>query len=340
MAAGTAHDQLEWASLLDSVRPSLSTFMRYIWDNSRNCEVWKRFKEALMFVHVDLFPATLNSVHCYGRVSCKSQLFAWMDESSDDPISILPKHGPTPLRKAVPKQRRSNPFYIPTDQNYGSMDEQSSDPLTLPKLDPRVTPKRGVLLQGINPRTPQAGPELKEKRFISIMDADPIEEENGDLTVRPKASTGAEDEGSDDANGPKGAIALDEDAIMQEFWNPATAEEEFDMNDEDGLGSQMIEQDGDYLEEDDDINLLLSEGEFQPHTSDDEITFRMKPDDEQEEIREEIKELLEKIPELGKNYELIDRLGTGRDGLREQLLPLKLMCRYILICFQGNGSQL
>jgi hypothetical protein len=235
-----------------------------------------------------------------------------MAESSDDPLSILPKHGPTPLRKAIPQQRRSNPLYIPTDEHYGSVkeEEESSDP-TLLKPAARATPARRVLLQGINPRTPHITSGSKVKRYVTVKDAKPTEEGNGDVTVRPNAT---EDERRGDTGILQEGTTLGEDAEMRDFWNPDAPEGEIEMNqeanDEEGLHSQMLEQDENYLESDD-MELMISEGEFLPHTSDDELAFRMKSDDEQDEIREEIKELLEKIPELGKHYELVDRLGTG-----------------------------
>jgi hypothetical protein len=238
-----------------------------------------------------------------------------MAESSDDPLSILPKRGLTPLRKAIPQQRRSNPLYIPTDEHYGSVkeEEESSDP-TLLKPPPRATPaNRRVLLQGINPRTPQVAAEAKERRWVTIKDAKPAAEESGDVTVRPTI-TSQEEEQIGDTSMLQDDTRLEEDAEMQEFWNQDASERDLEMPQEmqeEGLHSQMPEHDKDYLE-DEDMDLMISEGEFQPHTSDDEIAFRLKSDQEQDEIREEIKELLEKIPELGKNYELIDRLGTGR----------------------------
>jgi len=191
-------------------------------------------------------------------------------------------------------------------------EEESSDP-TLLKPAPRVTPaNRRVLLQGINPRTPQVAAEAKERPWITIKDTKPATEESGDVTVRPTIASQA-DEQSGDASMLQDGTTLEEDSEMREIWNPDASERDFEMPQEmheEGPHSQTLEQDKDYLE-DEDMDLMISEGEFQPHTSDDEIAFRLKSDDEQDEIREEIKELLEKIPELGKNYELIDRLGTG-----------------------------
>jgi hypothetical protein len=55
----------------------------------------------------------------------------------------------------------------------------------------------------------------------------------------------------------------------------------------------------------------LSEGDFRERTSDEHLTLNLKSPEEQAEIDEEIEDLLQKVPQLADDYELLDRLGTG-----------------------------
>lgn len=55
----------------------------------------------------------------------------------------------------------------------------------------------------------------------------------------------------------------------------------------------------------------LSEGDFREHTSDELLTLDLKTPKEQAEIEEEIEDLVQKVPQLADDYELLDRLGTG-----------------------------
>ena len=55
----------------------------------------------------------------------------------------------------------------------------------------------------------------------------------------------------------------------------------------------------------------LSEGDFRERTSDEHFTLDLKSPREQAEIEEEIEDLLQKVPQLADDYELLDRLGTG-----------------------------
>ena len=55
----------------------------------------------------------------------------------------------------------------------------------------------------------------------------------------------------------------------------------------------------------------LSDGDFRERTSDEHFTLGLKSLGEQAEIEEEIEDLLQKVPQLADDYELLDRLGTG-----------------------------
>ncbi|TFK46935.1 kinase-like protein [Heliocybe sulcata] len=46
-------------------------------------------------------------------------------------------------------------------------------------------------------------------------------------------------------------------------------------------------------------------------STDEEMTIRLKPQEEQEEIEEEIGDLEDSVPQLNEDYRIIDRLGTG-----------------------------
>lgn len=74
----------------------------------------------------------------------------------------------------------------------------------------------------------------------------------------------------------------------------------------------------------------LSEGDFRERTSDEHFTLDLKSPEEQAEIEEEIEDLLQKVPQLADDYELLDRLGTGVAdpffvtlSLRSNCLPLQ-----------------
>lgn len=55
----------------------------------------------------------------------------------------------------------------------------------------------------------------------------------------------------------------------------------------------------------------LSEGDFRERTSDEHFTLDLKSPKEQAEIEEEMADLIQKVPQLADDYELLDRLGTG-----------------------------
>jgi hypothetical protein len=111
-------------------------------------------------------------------------------------------------------------------------------------------------------------------------------------------------------------------------------------------GNETLTQDASYSEEAneeedaiDQLQLHMSEGDFFPHTSDDQLAFHLKSEEEQQEITAEMEDLLEKVPGLKEDYQLIDRLGTGssisitffHDGSR-------LPPRHLLFRLQGNRS--
>jgi hypothetical protein len=95
--------------------------------------------------------------------------------------------------------------------------------------------------------------------------------------------------------------------------------------------TQGVEQamEGEYVEdetmEDDEpvADYELSEGDFREHTSDEYFTLDLKSPEEQVEIEEEIEDLLQKVPQLAEDYELLDRLGTGVAVPFNVLRPLR-----------------
>lgn len=93
---------------------------------------------------------------------------------------------------------------------------------------------------------------------------------------------------------------LDEDDIEDD------GEEEDEEEDE-----EDVEEDVEDEEDEEEDVYELSSGEFEPHSSDDEFDFELKTEQEQDDIQAEIESLLQKMPELAEDYQLVDRLGTG-----------------------------
>lgn len=70
---------------------------------------------------------------------------------------------------------------------------------------------------------------------------------------------------------------------------------------------QEQDPDGDLPNDDDG----MEEDAYELDESDEETTIELKSPEEQQEIREEIQDLEDKVPELNEDYSIIDRLGTG-----------------------------
>lgn len=257
-----------------------------------------------------------------------------MDESSDDPVSMLKV--PTPVRRAIPKPRRSNPLYVSHKEHEQQGNEESSEDPTLLKSSPRAPRTLSkVILRGITPRKPRSNinDEGKEKAWVALDDAIPVEE-NADVTLRPGTEHVAEAQQTGKGDMVQDDMTLDEENPEPDIYEIGVVAEEFEMRDE---GEDPKDDfDGDQEMQD----LELSEGEFQPHTSDDEIVFRIKSTEEQEEIADEIQELLTRIPDLKNDYELVDRLGTGQLFGLKSSVDTKCSFRYILLRVQGNRPQL
>lgn len=259
-----------------------------------------------------------------------------MDESSDDPVSMLKV--PTPVRRAIPKPRRSNPLYVSHKEHEQQGKEESSEDPTLLKSSPRAPRSLSkVVLRGITPRKPRSTVtgEGKEKIWVALEDAIPVEE-NADVTLRPGTEHPKEDQQPGNVEVTQDEMTLDEENHESEIYEAGIVAEEFEMRDEEEVPKDDFDVDGDQEMQD----LELSEGEFQPHTSDDEIAFRLKSTEEQEEIADEIQELLTRIPDLKNDYELVDRLGTGWSSNLSSFRNTERSSRYILLCIQGNRSQL
>ncbi|KAG6329119.1 hypothetical protein ID866_9971 [Astraeus odoratus] len=85
------------------------------------------------------------------------------------------------------------------------------------------------------------------------------------------------------------------------------------MESEDDINSMDCPQDMCDLEEDADMGEVDEEdadadaqGEI-----DEEMTIHLKPPEEQQEIRIEVRNLLDAVPQLSEDYRIVDRLGTG-----------------------------
>ena len=232
-----------------------------------------------------------------------------MDESSSDPLSML--KGSTSVRKAIPKPRRSNPFYVPREEQDGPVKEESSPDPTLLKSPSRATPSK-IVLRGITPRTPRSN-ATGERMWVTLGDIVP-REENGDETIRPHTEDVAEEQ---QINGMlQEDMTLDEDYTEQDFREPEAIGE-----DPGTLPEQTDMEEVPKEDFDDDEEMQMSEGEFQPRTSDDEIAFHLRSQEEQDEIEVEIQGLLERIPDLKNDYELVDRLGTGQMFVQQTSEP-------------------
>jgi len=129
-------------------------------------------------------------------------------------------------------------------------------------------------------------PDRKRKEVI---------EQVSELTDLPEEYIATVEEiGKKDAkNGD--AIEIDfVDALGNATENDSESESEIEIDSESGLGS---------AEEDDFSSDLSYDSE--------EDSLMKRPPEEQQEIREEIAELLTRVPDLDDDYRIVDRLGTG-----------------------------
>ncbi|KZT29486.1 kinase-like protein [Neolentinus lepideus HHB14362 ss-1] len=89
-------------------------------------------------------------------------------------------------------------------------------------------------------------------------------------------------------------------AKSQEF--PKTPEDPRSLPAADTVNHEELAQEGEGDESDDDGSEA---------STDEEMTIRLKPQEEQDEIEEEISDLEDLVPQLNEDYRIIDRLGTG-----------------------------
>lgn len=260
-----------------------------------------------------------------------------MEESSDDPLAFQAKV--TLLyskRSQLLEKRPSNPFDISAgevqnEENESSeLNEPSSDPTllkgrehSLAKVEKRVFGKGTVPTFPAGAYTKGTGEEeqiqidcgdIEEPAETLQPSGENEEQDNADLTFVTDEERVYEEDGTIHyVEGDE--MVLDEEIYYDGPWT---------NGEEDTLENEPDDQHGynvdtgrsfptDPLEEEDETlqTVHLSDGEFEPHTSDDEIAFELKGPEEQEEICEEIEELSRKMPDLAKDYRLVDRLGTG-----------------------------
>lgn len=118
-----------------------------------------------------------------------------------------------------------------------------------------------------------------------------------DTTMTASRSTGRHQEWHE-----QGLVDLDEGMDSDEEVDAEVVEVDEEME-EDDFGDEVEEvREGDELEDDEED----AQGE-----TDEEMTIHLKPQEEQEEIAEEIADLETAVPRLSRDYKLIDRLGTG-----------------------------
>jgi len=258
-----------------------------------------------------------------------------MEESSDDPLAFEAAKDTQFLKKPPPLEKRpSNPFDVSAgdarnNEDSSELSEPSSDPTllkgredSLARVERRIVGKGSVRFFPADQDNNQGAEEQQNQPSLRV---------NGDLVGDGRTLEDYEEHDPADLTLTAEAISVQEaDITLHQFegdgmmldeevyydgpW-PAGGEDilELETDDPNPYGTE----DGksfhpESLEEEETLQLVhISDEEFEAHTSDDEIAFELKSPEEQEEIKEEIEELLEKMPELAKDYALTDRLGTG-----------------------------
>jgi hypothetical protein len=258
-----------------------------------------------------------------------------MEESSDDPLTFeAAKETLFPKGRALLEKRTSNPFDVSAgdarnNEENSELSEPSSDPTLLKgREDSFARVERRLFGKGSVPTFPahkdnNQGTEQQQNQRSRRLAGDLVEdggipedhEEHGpvDLTLIAEA-VGVQEADITLRQFEGDGMMLDEEVYYDAPW-PAGGEDTLELEPDDP--NLHGREDGknippDPLEEEETLQLVhISDEEFEAHTSDDEIAFELKSPEDQEEIKDEIEELLEKMPELAKDYALVDRLGTG-----------------------------
>jgi hypothetical protein len=255
-----------------------------------------------------------------------------MEESSDDPLAFEAANDTLfPEKRALLEKRPSNPFDVSAGDGRNNEEssepgELSSDPTllkgredSLARIERRLSGKGSVPTFPAhmvnNQRAEQQQNQYSHRVAGTLVEdggnlEDREEHDPADLTLTSEAASMHEaDITLRQLEGD--AMMLDEEVYYDPPW-PAGGEDTLELEPDDHGGEDGKRIPPDPLEEEEDLQLVhISDEEFEAHTSDDEITFELKSQEEQEEIKDEIEELLEKMPELANDYALVDRLGTG-----------------------------
>ncbi|OCH94542.1 kinase-like protein [Obba rivulosa] len=98
--------------------------------------------------------------------------------------------------------------------------------------------------------------------------------------------------------------------VAAETSKPMMSDDELDMDHVEMMDEQREEQvEGAFGEDEDGAS--SGEDEDASAETDEEMSIFLKPPEEQEEIRHEIAELENRMPQLTEDYKIVDRLGTG-----------------------------
>lgn len=266
-------------------------------------------------------------------------------ESSDDPLFLQANGNKSTYRRPPSLEKRaSNPFDISAGDNRPLEEESSelselsnlsSDPTLLkgrdqPPVDAeeRITRHGKVFVQSRHIELREQGKKDAQVHWVVLGDAEDLEgderTEEDHAFEQPESHKDGnvpflpgEEEGVDQQDITLPYVVEDEMMVIDgdTFYEGPIAEEgpmeqalEYDADLE---GDQEVQEVDGVPMGDPELQWVFSEGDFVPHTSDDEIAKELKNPEEQVEIEEEIEDLLQKMPGLREDYELIDRLGTG-----------------------------
>ncbi|KAG8819409.1 hypothetical protein FRC17_010463 [Serendipita sp. 399] len=241
-------------------------------------------------------------------------------ESSDDPLGHpTPSKPPGAPRKSQTRRlflekRESNPFDVSNGD--AIIEEDSPDELyfnQIPKSTKKTTPNRLEVVQETQEQrqaTPKANPVI-ETAPLEIDKDLWVSDGEGNYMMRDEDVELEDDEDNTLIQHADKAMTMDGNWETEQWDMPQevlTLLEGVNAPENEEGEPQPVDFD---KEDEQEIEIVLSDGPFVSHTSDDDLSFYMKTPEEQQEIETEMEELKEKIPELQENYELLDRLGTG-----------------------------
>lgn len=242
-----------------------------------------------------------------------------MEESSDplvsptkssplsDAPSPLPRLKPKSHTQAVPRKKRPEKQIVPTG------DDESDDELALPR--PSKRPE--VVLKEAKQTT--ITKPMIHIETVEIDDDMWVESETGGYRMKDGETLLDEEEdipseGHEDVT-IHGTERIDDEMLVEHdlgHLDPITESTVVYLKSHDTKAAkEEWTYEGELSQFEDEPPLELSDGEFVPHTSDDELNYWIKPVEDQQDIEDEIQELYLKVPKLKNSYEIVDRLGTG-----------------------------